>query len=167
MYFCPKNMAFSIRKAELKDAPSILELIQELATFEREPDAVKVSKQDIESLGFGTHPLFECWVATLENDVVGMALFYPRFSTWKGPTLHLEDLIVNEAHKGKGIGTALYRKFIEIAAARNLRRIEWVVLDWNTPAVEFYQKSGAKVLEDWCTVQMDEVAMQNYLKQNP
>lgn len=159
-------MDFKIRKAVVSDSPSILGLIQELATFEREPDAVEVNLQDIEELGFGAAPAFECWVATLAQEVVGMALFYPRFSTWKGPTLHLEDLIVQEQHKGKGIGTALYQKFIQIAEQRKLRRVEWVVLDWNTPAVEFYKKSGADVLDDWRTVQMDLETMRNYIKQN-
>lgn len=156
-------MAFHIREADINDSPAILGLIQELATFEREPEAVEVTLEDIQSMGFGENPAFECLVATIDNRVVGMALYYPRFSTWKGPTLHLEDLIVTEDHKGKGIGTALYSQFISVAQARGLRRIEWVVLDWNKPAVEFYEKSGAKVLADWRTVQMDTVAMHAYL----
>ena len=92
-----------------------------------------------------------------------MALFYPRYSTWKGPTLHLEDLIVTFTERGTGVGKALYTAFIEYAASQKVKRIEWVVLDWNTHAVNFYKESGASVLTDWCTVQMDDVAMQQYL----
>ena len=157
-------MEFTIRKAEKTDATSILGLIRELAIFEREPEAVVVSEKDIQIHGFGPTPLFHCIVAEKNHTVVGMALFYPRYSTWKGPTFHLEDLIVTEVHKGKGVGTALYQAFIAEAYEVGVNRIEWVVLDWNTPAVQFYKSSGAKVLEEWNTVQMDRDAMDAYLK---
>ena len=157
-------MEFTIRKAEKTDATSILGLIRELAIFEREPEAVVVSEKDIQIHGFGPTPLFHCIVAEKNHTVVGMALFYPRYSTWKGPTFHLEDLIVTEVHKGKGVGTALYQAFIAEAYEAGVNRIEWVVLDWNTPAVQFYKNSGAKVLEEWNTVQMDRDAMDAYLK---
>ena len=157
-------MEFTIRKAEKTDATSILGLIRELAIFEREPEAVVVSEKDIQIHGFGPTPLFHCIVAEKNHTVVGMALFYPRYSTWKGPTFHLEDLIVTEVHKGKGVGTALYQAFIAEAYEVGVNRIEWVVLDWNTPAVQFYKSSGAQVLEEWNTVQMDRDAMDAYLK---
>ena len=157
-------MDYQIREASLQDAAAILMLIQELAVFEKEPEAVVVTQEDIELHGFGSSPLFQCLVAELDSTVVGMALYYPRYSTWKGPTFHLEDLIVTENQKGKGIGTALYHSFIEKAYAAKVNRIEWVVLDWNTPAVQFYKNSGATVLEDWNTVQMDREAMADYIK---
>lgn len=157
-------MEFTIRMAEKTDAASILGLIRELAIFEREPEAVVVTEKDIQIHGFGPTPLFHCIVAEKNHTVVGMALFYPRYSTWKGPTFHLEDLIVTEVHKGKGVGTALYQAFIAEAYEAGVNRIEWVVLDWNTPAVQFYKNSGAKVLEEWNTVQMDRDAMDAYLK---
>lgn len=157
-------MEFTIRMAEKTDAASILGLIRELAIFEREPEAVVVTEKDIQIHGFGPTPLFHCIVAEKDHTVVGMALFYPRYSTWKGPTFHLEDLIVTEVHKGKGVGTALYQAFIAEAYEAGVNRIEWVVLDWNTPAVQFYKNSGAKVLEEWNTVQMDRDAMDAYLK---
>ena len=157
-------MEFTIRKAEKTDAASLLGLIRELAIFEREPEAVVVTEKDIQIHGFGPTPLFHCIVAEKDHTVVGMALFYPRYSTWKGPTFHLEDLIVTEVHKGKGVGTALYQAFIAEAYEAGVNRIEWVVLDWNTPAVQFYKNSGAKVLEEWNTVQMDRDAMDAYLK---
>jgi len=157
-------MEYTIRKAEKTDAASILGLIQELAVFEREPDAVVVTEKDIEAHGFGSTPLFHCFVVEKDDTVVGMALFYPRYSTWKGPTFHLEDLIVTEAHKGKGVGTALYQAFIAYAYNAEVNRVEWVVLDWNNPAVQFYKNSGAQVSEEWNTVQMDRDAMDAYLK---
>jgi GNAT superfamily N-acetyltransferase len=157
-------MQFTIRKAEKTDAASILGLIRELAIFEREPEAVVVTEKDIQIHGFGPTPLFHCIVAEKNHTVVGMALFYPRYSTWKGPTFHLEDLIVTEVHKGKGVGTALYQAFIAEAYEAGVNRIEWVVLDWNNPAVQFYKSSGAQVLEEWNTVQMDRDAMDAYLK---
>ena len=95
--------------------------------------------------------------------VVGMALFYPRYSTWKGPTFHLEDLIVTESMKGKGIGTQLYIAFLKYANEAGVERIEWAVLDWNLPAINFYQKSGADVLDYWKTVQMDKQSIENYI----
>ncbi len=156
-------MEVQIRKAIKKDSPFILSLIQELATFEREPDAVLVDLSEIENHGFGTTPLFECLVAEVNQEVVGMALYYPRYSTWKGPTLHLEDLIVTEKMKGKGIGTQLYGQFIQSAYDRGVERIEWNVLDWNTPAVSFYEKSGANVLSEWRTVQMHRNEMEQFL----
>ena len=157
-------MEFTIRKAEKTDAASILGLIRELAIFEREPEAVVITEKDIQIHGFGSTPLFHCIVAETNHTVVGMALFYHRYSTCKGPTFHLEDLIVTEVHKGKGVGTALYQAFIAEAYEVGVNRIEWVVLDWNTPAVQFYKSSGAKVLEEWNTVQMDRDAMDAYLK---
>ena len=152
-----------IRKAVIKDSISILNLIKELALFEKEPASVILSTSDIEKHGFGTHPMFQCLVAEVENKIVGMALFYERFSTWKGPTFHLEDLIVSESYKGKGIGTQLYTAFIKKSYKAGVERIEWNVLDWNLTAVNFYHKSGATVLEDWKTVQMHRPEMKKYL----
>lgn len=152
-----------IRKAEKSDAASILFLIRELAIFEKEPQAVIVTQAQIERDGFGDRPLFECFVAEVADQVVGMALYYPRYSTWKGLTFHLEDLIVTEPMKGKGIGTQLYKAFIEYAHEVGVERVEWAVLDWNLPAIEFYQKSGATVLDDWRTVQMDKKSIEHYI----
>ena len=114
-----------IRKAQKSDAASILFLIQELAIFEKEPRAVIVTQAQIEKDGFGDHPLFECFVAEVTNQLVGMALYYPRYSTWKGPTFHLEDLIVTEPMRGKGIGTQLYNAFLEHSHNKGVKRVEW------------------------------------------
>lgn len=153
----------NIRKGTKADMKAVLDLIQELAVFEKEPDAVVVTVADLERDGFGDNPLFYTFVAEVDSEIVGMALYYYRYSTWKGRTIHLEDLIVKEKMRGTGLGSALYTKIMEQGKADNVRRIEWNVLDWNTPAVEFYKKSGAKVLEDWDVVQMDEQGINEFL----
>ena len=153
-----------IRFARKEDMSSVLSLIQELADFEKEPDAVIITEEDLLKDGFGVDPKFHCLVAEKVGTIVGMALFYPRYSTWKGATLHLEDLIVTQSLRGKGYGKDLYTAFITFAAEKWVKRIEWVVLDWNTHAIDFYKKSGAHVLDDWNTVQMDENAIAAYVK---
>lgn len=152
-----------IRKATKNDMPSVLELIQELATFEKEPDAVVVTVDDLVRDGFSENPLFQCFVAEVDGEIIGMALYYYRYSTWKGKTIHLEDLIVKESKRGTGAGFALYKEIIKQGKAENVRRIEWNVLDWNTPAIDFYEKSGAKVLGDWRVVHMDEKGIEQFL----
>ncbi|MDP2160129.1 MAG: GNAT family N-acetyltransferase, partial [Flavobacterium sp.] len=99
-----------------------------------------------------------------QSEIIGMALYYYRFSTWKGKTIHLEDLIVKENQRGTGAGFALYTEIIKQGKKDNVRRIEWNVLDWNTPAVDFYIKSGAKVLDDWRVVHMDEQGITSFLE---
>ena len=152
-----------IRKATKNDMPSVLELIQELATFEKEPDAVVVTADDLIRDGFSENPLFQCFVAEVDGEIIGMALYYYRYSTWKGKTIHLEDLIVKENKRGTGAGFALYKEIIKQGKAENVRRIEWNVLDWNTPAIDFYEKSGAKVLGDWRVVHMDDKGIEQFL----
>ncbi|MBY8963525.1 GNAT family N-acetyltransferase [Flavobacterium sp. D11R37] len=145
-----------IRKGTKEDMPAVLELIKELAAFEKEPDAVVVTAEELIKDGFGSDPLFYTFVAEEGNEIIGMALFYYRYSTWKGKTIHLEDLIVKENHRGTGAGSALYKEVITFAKQQGVRRIEWVVLNWNEHAIKFYERSGAKILQDWLTVQMDE-----------
>ena len=153
----------NIRKGEKKDMKAVLELIQELAAFEKEPDAVVVTVSELERDGFGENPLFHLFVAEIENEIAGMALYYYRYSTWKGKTIHLEDLIVKEKMRGSGMGFALYSKIIAQGKLDNVRRIEWNVLDWNTPAIDFYKKSGAKIVDDWLVAQMDEKGINEFL----
>ena len=159
-------MDVEIRKAVKTDAEGILALIQELATFEQEPDALILDKKNIGEDGFGSNPLFNCFVAVFKCKIIGIALFYPRYSTWKGATLHLEDLVVTKKMKGKGIGTKLYKAFLSHADSLGVDRVEWVVLDWNNTAIQFYEKSGAKVLSDWNIVQMDRLSIKNYILEN-
>ncbi|MFC4221368.1 GNAT family N-acetyltransferase [Flagellimonas marina] len=156
-------MEYIIRNAEKEDMAQVLALVQELADFEKESDAVIISKEDLENDGFGEHKLFHCFVAEVEKEIVGIALVYPRYSTWKGPAIHLEDLIVSERMRGSGLGTALLDEVIKYGHDLGVRRIQWEVLDWNEPAIEFYEKKGAKVLRDWDVVQMDELGIKNYI----
>ena len=143
---------------------AVLALSSELAIFEKEPDAVVVTVADLERDGFSDHPLFHTFVAEKENKIVGMALYYYRFSTWKGKTIHLEDLIVTDEMRGSGLGFALYSEIIKQGKKDGVRRIEWNVLDWNTPAIDFYEKSGARLLSDWRVVHMDENGIDYFLK---
>jgi GNAT superfamily N-acetyltransferase len=154
----------NIRKGRKEDMPAVLSLIQELAAFEKEPDAVVVTVADLERDGFCDTPLFHTFIAEENDQIVGMALYYYRYSTWKGKTIHLEDLIVKEKMRGSGLGFQLYSEVIAQGKRDQVRRIEWAVLDWNTPAIEFYIKSGAKVLEDWRVAQMDEMGINNFGK---
>lgn len=156
-------MNFKIRKANKADMPAVLELVKELAVFEKEPDAVETTVEALEKAGFDEEALFKCFVAEKEGQIEGMALFYYRFSTWKGKTLHLEDLVVRENQRGTGMGSALFQKVLEFAHEQQLKRVEWVVLDWNKPAIDFYERNGATVFKDWNTVQMDEEALANYI----
>lgn len=157
-------MSFSVRKAVVQDMPQVLNLINELAVFEKEADAVEVTVKDLENEGFSKKPLFHCFVAEQEKKIVGIALVYYRFSTWKGRTVHLEDLIVTESHRGSGIGMALYKEVMKFAYDQNVKRVEWNVLDWNTPAVKFYKNTGAKILNGWQVVQMDQDGLHNFIE---
>ncbi len=154
-----------IRIGTPSDMPAVLELIQELAIFEREPNAVVVTADDLVRDGFGPQPMFGTFVAEVEGKIVGMALYYYRYSTWKGRTIHLEDLIVQAAMRGQGVGEALYAHVLKQAQKDQVRRVEWNVLDWNTPAIAFYEKSGARVLDDWRVAQMDDVAVTKFVNQ--
>jgi GNAT superfamily N-acetyltransferase len=153
-----------IRKGQPEDMPAVLDLIKELAVFEKEPNAVVVTADDLIRDGFGTNPLFYTFIAQVNDEIVGMALYYYRYSTWKGKTIHLEDLIVKEKMRGSGLGYALYSETITQGKKDGVRRIEWNVLDWNTPAIDFYKKSGAKVLDDWRVAQLDENGIDTFLK---
>ena len=158
----------NIRKGNPEDMESVLGLIQELAIFEKEPEAVVITVEDLMRDGFGEKPLFHVFVAEIEDEsskkeIVGIALYYYRYSTWKGRTIHLEDLIVKEKMRGTGLGSALYAEIMRQGKKDNVRRVEWNVLDWNTPAVKFYENSGAKILEEWRVVQMDEAGVNSFL----
>ena len=152
------------RLATIKDMPRVLELINELAIFEKEPDAVEVTLKDLKNDGFGAHPKFTCFVVEINNEVEGIALVYPRYSTWKGEVIHLEDLMVSESCRGLGLGTILLDEVVKYAKSLNVKRVSWEVLDWNEPAIKFYESKGAKRMRDWDVVQLDEEAIGNYLK---
>jgi ribosomal protein S18 acetylase RimI-like enzyme len=152
------------RLAVKQDMPRVLELIQELATFERETNAVEVTLTDLEKDGFGSSPKFVCFVLEIDNSVEGIAIVYTRYSTWKGEVLHLEDLIVSEKCRGKGLGTKLLDAVVNHGKDMGVKRISWEVLDWNEPAIKFYESKGANVMRDWDVVQLDKNGIENYLK---
>lgn len=158
-------MDFSIRLATREDAQSIHDLIVELAVFEKEPNAVEITVEDILNDGFGVDKKFVCFVAEQNSKVVGIALVYMRYSTWKGRVLHLEDLIVKQNMRGTGLGTALLDQVVKYAYRLKVKRVSWEVIDWNEPAIKFYEQKGAKVMRDWDVVQLNEEAIQNYINQ--
>ena len=151
------------RLATKQDMPRVLELINELAVFEKEPEAVEVTVKDLINDGFGEYPKFTCFVLEDKSVVEGLALVYPRYSTWKGEALHLEDLIISEKCRGKGFGTQLLNTVVKYGKQIGVKRICWEVLDWNESAIDFYEKKGANVMRDWDVVQLDEQGIKNYL----
>ncbi len=156
-------MKYHIRAARRTDMDQVLMLIRELALFEKEGNAVEIDTAELIRDGFGSDKLFQCFVAEREQKIVGMALVYPRYSTWKGPVIHLEDLIVSESMRGSGLGTALLDEVVKYGHRLGVKRISWEVLDWNETAIRFYEKKGARVMRDWDVVQLDEEGIQNYI----
>lgn len=152
-----------VREAIKSDYPRVLELITELAVFENEPDAVEVTVKELQDHASATPSLFTCFVGEYDGIIEGIALCYPRFSTWKGKTIHLEDLIVTEKMRGKGLGKALYDRVLQYALKEKVRRVEWVVLEWNKNAVDFYKSTGATIIPGWHLAQMDGKSLAEYL----
>jgi GNAT superfamily N-acetyltransferase len=148
-----------IRLATEADIPVILELIHALAIYEREPDAVLIGEAELSRDGFGQTPLFECLIADDQGEAAGFALYFPIYSTWRGPSLHLEDLFVRPSHRGRGIGKALLVQVAAIAMERGCARLQWDVLDWNTPAIDFYRSCGAVMLESWRIMRVSGAAL--------
>lgn len=156
-------MKYLIREANKNDMSQVFQLINELAVFEKEANAVEVTVSDLERDGFGVNKLFHCFVAEAEGSIKGMALIYNRYSTWKGPIIHLEDLIVTEEMRGTGIGTALLNAVVQYGHKLGVKRINWEVIDWNEPAIKFYESKGANVMRDWDVVQLNEQGIKNYI----
>ena len=148
-------MSFHIRPSVPADVAAMMQLIHELAVFEKAPNEVVANAETLLQSGFQEHPLFVAWVAEKDGLIVGMALCYIRYSTWKGPVLYLEDLIVTESFRGNGIGKALFEKCIAHAKHNNYRRMVWQVLDWNTTAIDFYKGYGAQIEDGWLNASID------------
>lgn len=157
-------MKITIRDAARSDMKRVHELISELAEFEKEPNAVEISVDDLEEDGFGKNPKFHCFVAEVDNEIAGIALVYSRYSTWKGPAVHLEDLIVTQKMRGYGIGSKLLTRVVAYGKELGVKRINWEVLDWNEPAIKFYESKGANVLRDWNVVQLNEQGINKFLE---
>ncbi|EAR13367.1 N-acetyltransferase [Polaribacter irgensii 23-P] len=159
-------MSFNVRLGEIKDMQAVFNLITELAVFEKEPDAVDISVADLVQDGFSEHPKFKVFVAEQEQIIIGIALFYERFSTWKGRTIHLEDLIVTKSKQKIGAGKALYAAVLKYAHAHDFNRVAWEVIDWNTNAIDFYKSTGATYLNDWSVIQMNKENLAKFIQEN-
>ncbi len=142
-------MSIIIRRAVKEDCPRLLELVQELATYERAPQEVTVTLPHFEESGFGANPVWWAFVAEENGTILGFALYYIRYSTWKGQRMYLEDIIVTEAARGKGIGALLMEQLIAEAKERKFNAIVWQVLEWNEPAINFYKKFNASFDGEW------------------
>jgi len=138
-----------IRRAVKDDCPKLLELIQELATYEKAPDEVSVTLEHFTESGFGKQPVWWAFVAKVDEKIVGFALYYIRYSTWKGQAMYLEDILITNEMRGKGIGKLLFDRLIEEAKEKKFNRIIWQVLDWNEPAINFYKKYNADFDGSW------------------
>jgi len=148
---------FEIRTTTEADVPVILQLIRDLATYERAPDAVVATETGLREVLFGAKPAAEVLLALENAAPVGFAVFFHNFSTWLGrPGLYLEDLFVRPEKRGKGYGRALLARLAQIAKERGCGRMEWAVLDWNDPAIQFYRKLGAAPMDEWTVFRLTE-----------
>jgi len=159
-------MSFVIRRGLQEDMQAVHNLILELAIFEKEPDAVDITVDDLINDGFSEKPRFKIFVAEENETIIGIALFYERYSTWKGKTIHLEDLIVTKSRQKIGAGKALYTAVLNYAYENDFNRVAWEVIDWNTNAIEFYKSTGATYLNDWSVVQMNKENLSKFIQNN-
>lgn len=148
-------MEITIRKAVKEDCPRLMELINELAVYEKAPDEVTVTPEHFEESGFGASPVWWALVAETGGIIQGFALYYIRYSTWKGQALYLEDLLVTNAMRAKGIGKLLFDRLIEEVKEKGLKRMVWQVLDWNEPAINFYKKYNTRLDGGWINCSID------------
>ena len=155
-------MDIKIRNAKKKDMKRVHQLIMELAKYEKLPEEVDISTNDLINDCFGKNKLFNCFVAEVNSKIEGMAIVYNRYSTWKGETLHLEDLIVTKNMRNMGIGALLLDKVILFGKEMGVKRITWEVIDWNKKAIKFYERKGAKLIDDWSIIHLNEEAIKNY-----
>lgn len=148
-----------IREGAKADLPRVLELIKELAEYERAPHEVINTVEKMEEDGFGRSPIFGFYVAERDSRIIGLSLYYWRYSTWKGKRLYLEDIIVTESERGKGAGKLLFDRTMEKALEENCTGMMWQVLEWNEPAINFYKKYGAKLDDEWtnCNIEAQQI----------
>ncbi len=152
----------NLRVATKQDCPRLLKLVNELALFERAPEEVTVTLQEFEDAGFGTKPVWKAFVAEVDGVIVAMALYYVRYSTWKGCRLFLEDLIVTEEYRGQGIGKSLFDRIIVEAKELGFSGMVWQVLDWNEPALNFYKKYEANLDPGWLNASLSKEQLSKY-----
>lgn len=152
----------NVRRGKKEDIPAVLALIKELAVYEKAPDEVITTEESMLRDGFGENPVFGFFVAEQDHELIGLALYYFRYSTWKGKCLYLEDLVVTESFRKKGIGKKLFDALVKEAKATNSYAIVWQVLDWNEPAIAFYKKLNANFDEGWLNCMMPQEVLQSY-----
>jgi GNAT superfamily N-acetyltransferase len=147
-------MQITIRKAVATDAPAIHQLISELANYEQAGHELSIDANQLVTDGFGSQPLFEVLLAEHKSEILGMALWFYAYSTWKGKCVYLEDIVVKHSHRRKGIGKQLFDALISRAAEVGAKRLMWQVLDWNEPAINFYKKYNAEISNQWLNVRL-------------
>jgi GNAT superfamily N-acetyltransferase len=152
----------NIRKGTEADLPAVLGLIRELAEYEKAPGEVEVTIEEMLNWGFGTDKIFEFFVLEKENKIVGLALYYYKYSTWKGKCLFLEDIIVTEKERGNGYGKILFNAVARVAKEQKVRRMEWQVLEWNKPAIGFYEKYNSALDPEWVNCKLTYDQLQNF-----
>jgi len=138
-----------VRKGERKDVPAVMALVHELAAYEKALDQVELTAEQLEQDGFDEHPAFGLFVAETNGEIVGMALYYWKYSTWQGRCIYLEDLVVQEAWRNLGVGAGLFEAVAQLSKTEKVKRMEWQVLDWNEPALQFYKKHEAHLDGEW------------------
>jgi GNAT superfamily N-acetyltransferase len=154
-------MAITIRTATQADIPQIVVFIRALATYERAPDAVAATEAGLLRDGFGPSPFYFCLIAEIDGQSAGFALYFFNYSTWLGqPGIYLEDLFVQPEFRGLGIGKALLKRVAAVAMEKGCQRMQWAVLDWNTPAIDFYRAMGAEFLDEWRNVRLNGEAIE-------
>jgi GNAT superfamily N-acetyltransferase len=154
-------MTIAIRPAIPADVPQILAFIRGLALYERAPQEVTATEQGLLRDGFGPNPFYHCWIAEQDGEAAGFALFFFNYSTWKGrPGVYLEDLYVEPQFRGLGMGKALLQRVAAFAVEKGCQRLQWEVLDWNTPAIDFYRAMGAEFLDEWRNVRVSGGALE-------
>ncbi len=156
-------MDTNIRVAEKKDCSRLLELVRELAVYEKAPDEVTVTLQEFEDAGFGSNPVWKAFVAETDGVIQGFGLYYIRYSTWKGCRLYLEDLLVTEKMRGHGIGKLIFDRLIEEGIEKGFNGMSWQVLDWNEPAINFYKKYNAPLDGGWLNVSLSKEQLSNFI----
>ena len=157
-------MNVTIRKGLKSDISQVLELVKELAAYEKAPDEVAVTIEEMELDGFGETPIFQFFLAEVDGKTVGVALYYIKYSTWKGKCVFLEDIIVTEEYRKYGIGKKLFDEVVKVAKEMGARRMEWQVLEWNEPAIKFYEKLNSHFDSEWLNCKLSEEQIQEYFK---
>ena len=153
-------MEIKIRKGIKKDLAEVLKLIKELAKYEKAEKEVIISVKDLENDGFGIHPYFWFLIAEIDNEIIGLSFYFIRYSTWKGKFLYLEDLVIKEKYRKKGVGSLLFEKTINVCDELNCNGMSWQVLDWNKPAINFYKKYNAKISSTWLNGKLTKEQLQ-------